>query len=55
MTAVPVDGDGIVVSEGIGMARRARVVTPAHQITLCVSMSLPRRLALLEWAVRNDA
>jgi GntR family transcriptional regulator/MocR family aminotransferase len=31
------------------------VVTPAHQSPLCVTLSLPRRLALLDWASRNDA
>ena len=31
------------------------MVTPAHQSPLCVSLSLPRRLALLDWAARNDA
>ena len=34
---------------------RAAVVTPAHQSPLCVSLSLPRRLALLDWAARNKA
>ncbi|MBC9035099.1 PLP-dependent aminotransferase family protein [Sphingomonas sp. JC676] len=54
---VPVDQDGLVVSEGIKAAPRARaaVVTPAHQSPLCVTLSLPRRLALLDWAARNDA
>jgi GntR family transcriptional regulator/MocR family aminotransferase len=54
---VPVDRDGMVVSDGIEAAPRARaaVVTPAHQSPLCVSLSLPRRLALLDWAARNDA
>ena len=31
------------------------MVTPAHQSPLCVSLALPRRLALLDWAARNDA
>ncbi|RXZ32346.1 PLP-dependent aminotransferase family protein [Oxalobacteraceae bacterium CAVE-383] len=55
--AVPVDGEGLVVADGVRLAPRARaaVVTPAHQSPLCVSLSLPRRLALLEWAGRNDA
>jgi len=55
--AVPVDTEGMVVSEGIKSAPRARaaVVTPAHQSPLCVSLSLPRRLALLDWATRNSA
>jgi GntR family transcriptional regulator/MocR family aminotransferase len=55
--SVPVDREGMVVSDGVGLAPRARaaVVTPAHQSPLCVSLSLPRRLALLDWAARNNA
>ena len=55
--AIPVDQDGMIVAEGIKQAPRARaaVVTPAHQSPLCVSLSLPRRLALLDWAARNKA
>lgn len=54
---VPVDREGVVISEGVKAAPRARaaVVTPAHQSPLCVSLSLPRRLALLDWAARNRA
>jgi GntR family transcriptional regulator/MocR family aminotransferase len=54
---VPVDGDGMMVADGIKAApgARAAVVTPAHQSPLCVSLSLPRRMALLDWATRNDA
>jgi GntR family transcriptional regulator/MocR family aminotransferase len=54
--SVPVDREGMIVSDGIKTAPRARaaVVTPAHQSPLCVSLSLPRRLALLDWAARND-
>jgi GntR family transcriptional regulator/MocR family aminotransferase len=54
---VPVDRDGIVVSDGLRLAPRARaaVVTPAHQSPLCVSLSLPRRLELLDWAARTNA
>ena len=49
---VPVDHDGMVVAEGVELAPQARaaVVTPAHQSPLCVTLSLPRRLALLDWA-----
>src|SRR6201999_2840435 len=49
--------DGMVVSEGLQRAPKARaaVVTPAHQSPLCVSLSLPRRMALLNWAARNNA
>jgi GntR family transcriptional regulator/MocR family aminotransferase len=54
---VPVDGEGMVVTHGMKVAPRARaaVVTPAHQSPLCVSLSLPRRQALLDWAARNQA
>lgn len=54
---VPVDHEGMMVSAGIKQAPRAQaaVVTPAHQSPLCVSLSLPRRLALLDWAAKNKA
>ncbi|WP_082711798.1 PLP-dependent aminotransferase family protein [Burkholderia singularis] len=49
---IPVDGEGLVVEEGVRRAPHAAmaVVTPSHQAPLGVSMSLPRRLKLLEWA-----
>jgi GntR family transcriptional regulator / MocR family aminotransferase len=55
--SVPVDEEGVVVSDAVKLAPRARaaVVTPAHQSPLCMSLSLPRRLALLDWAGRNKA
>lgn len=55
--SVPVDQDGLIVAEGVKAApsARAAVVTPAHQSPLCVSLSLPRRLALLDWAAENQA
>jgi len=51
---VPVDEQGIVVD---ALPRHARLVyvTPSHQYPLGVTMSLPRRLALLSWAARNNA
>lgn len=54
---VPVDREGLIVADGVRLASTARaaVVTPAHQSPLCVSLTLPRRLALLEWAKQNDA
>jgi GntR family transcriptional regulator/MocR family aminotransferase len=54
VTGVPVDDQGIVVD---ALPRQTRVVyvTPSHQFPLSVTMSLPRRLALLEWAARNKA
>lgn len=54
VVGVPVDADGIVVD---ALPARTRVVyaTPAHQYPLGVSMTLPRRIALLQWAERNNA
>lgn len=54
---VSVDGEGLMVSHGIATAPHARaaIVTPAHQSPLCVSLSLPRRLALLDWAAQAGA
>jgi GntR family transcriptional regulator/MocR family aminotransferase len=54
---VPVDGEGVNVAAGILHAPEARLafVTPAHQCPTGVTMSLKRRLALLEWAYRAGA
>lgn len=54
---VPVDREGLVVDIGIARAPQARLVylTPSHQFPLGVTMSLPRRLALLDWAKRANA
>ncbi|WP_224361367.1 MocR-like pyridoxine biosynthesis transcription factor PdxR [Hyalangium versicolor] len=55
--AVPVDAEGLDVSRGVALAPRARfaVVTPGHQMPLGMALSLPRRLALLDWARSADA
>jgi len=54
---VPVDEDGLLVDVGIARAPQARLVylTPSHQFPLGVTLSLARRLALLEWAKRVNA
>lgn len=54
---VAVDADGIRVAEGArkAPAARAAIVTPSHQFPLGVTLSLPRRLALLDWANRAGA
>ncbi|MHB1223598.1 MAG: aminotransferase-like domain-containing protein, partial [Gemmatimonadaceae bacterium] len=54
---VPVDGDGLDVAVGEQRAPRARLacVTPSHQYPLGATMSLARRLALLDWAPRTGA
>ncbi|MEV7044914.1 PLP-dependent aminotransferase family protein [Amycolatopsis sp. NPDC051061] len=51
---VPVDASGIVVS-AIPAGTRLVYVTPSHQYPLGLSMSLERRLELLDWAERTDA
>lgn len=49
---VPVDEDGMDVERGASVAPGARLacVTPSHQYPLGVTLSLARRLALIEWA-----
>jgi GntR family transcriptional regulator/MocR family aminotransferase len=55
VTGVPVDEEGMDCQrlEQLPDCRLA-YVTPAHQYPTGVTMSLPRRLALLAWAERND-
>jgi GntR family transcriptional regulator/MocR family aminotransferase len=55
--STPVDSEGIaamVGPDGLGAAK-AIYVTPSHQFPTGSVMSLPRRLALLEWAHRHEA
>ena len=49
---LPVDDEGLSVAAGLVAAAGARmaVVTPSRQYPLGVTMSLSRRLALLDWA-----
>jgi GntR family transcriptional regulator / MocR family aminotransferase len=54
VSGVPVDDQGMVV-DAIPTGTRLVYVTPSHQFPLGMSMSLPRRLALLAWAERHDA
>src|SRR5258708_946336 len=57
VTAVPVDAEGLDIAAGLRSAAGAAlaVVTPGQQAPLGMTMSLPRRLALLAWARRNGA
>jgi GntR family transcriptional regulator / MocR family aminotransferase len=52
LVPVPVDDEGLDVAAGKGSSPDARlaVVTPSHQFPLGVTMSLSRRLALIDWA-----
>jgi GntR family transcriptional regulator/MocR family aminotransferase len=54
---VPVDHEGLIVGAGIDRAPQARLVylTPSHQFPIGVTLSLARRLALLDWAKRANA
>lgn len=57
LVAVPVDGEGLDVAAGSALRADARAafVTPSHQFPLGVTLSMPRRLALLDWAKRTGA
>lgn len=57
LVAVPVDAHGLDVGAGIRACRRARLayVTPSHQFPLGATMSIGRRLLLLQWASANKA
>jgi GntR family transcriptional regulator/MocR family aminotransferase len=52
---VPVDDDGLVVDASRMKHARLVYVTPAHQHPMGVSMSVTRRLALLDWAGTSGA
>jgi GntR family transcriptional regulator/MocR family aminotransferase len=54
---VPVDRQGIDTDYLLRHHHDARfaVVTPSHQSPLAVTLSLPRKQQLLDWAAQNDA
>jgi GntR family transcriptional regulator/MocR family aminotransferase len=53
--AIPVDAQGldIAVGERVAAAATLAIVTSGQQAPLGMTLSLSRRLALLEWAKRN--
>jgi GntR family transcriptional regulator/MocR family aminotransferase len=55
VSGVPVDAEGLNLEAGRQRSPRPRLVyvTPGHQFPLGLTMSLRRRLALLEWARRS--
>jgi GntR family transcriptional regulator/MocR family aminotransferase len=57
IVAVPLDHEGIDVEAGKQLIEKARMayVTPSHQYPLGITMSLGRRLELLDWAQRVGA
>lgn len=57
LVPVPVDDEGLDVAAGEALAPHARMayITPSRQYPTGPVMSVARRLALLDWARRNDA
>lgn len=57
IVGVPVDEEGLSVSAGKKLCPHAKGVylTPAHQFPLGVTMSLERRMEILNWASRTGA
>lgn len=53
IVSVPVDEEGINLPSNI--AADVVIVTPTHQSPTCVSLSLQRRQALLDWANRHQS
>lgn len=54
VVGVPVDAQGLQV-ECLPKNAKLIYVTPSHQFPLGMPMSLPRRIALLEWATQHGA
>jgi GntR family transcriptional regulator/MocR family aminotransferase len=57
LVPVPVDASGILVASGLrsSPAAKAAYVTPSHQFPTGVTMSMARRVALLDWARASKA
>ena len=57
VAAVLVDDEGIRIDSATRIAKNAKLiyVTPSHQYPLGVTMSLKRRLELIEWATKQNA
>ena len=55
--SVPVDEEGFDLGQALQLSKKARLVyvTPSHQFPLGITMTLSRRLALLEWAKRSGS
>ncbi|HEX6118699.1 MAG TPA: PLP-dependent aminotransferase family protein [Dongiaceae bacterium] len=56
LVGVPVDAEGFDIAWALSKARPARIafVTPTHQYPLGITLSLQRRMALLQWAEMED-
>lgn len=54
---VPPDEQGLSIAAGLQACRQAKgvYVTPAHQFPLGITMTLERRMQLVQWAARSGA
>jgi len=55
VSCVPVDAEGLRLDEAAMRGARLVYVTPGHQFPLGITMSLARRMQLLDWAARLGA
>jgi GntR family transcriptional regulator/MocR family aminotransferase len=57
LVPVRVDASGIDVEAGVSACATAKAVyvTPSHQFPTGVPMSMPRRIALIDWAIKSSA
>jgi GntR family transcriptional regulator/MocR family aminotransferase len=55
VSLAPTDDDGMTLHRQALSGTRLVYVTPGHQFPLGMTMSLPRRLQLLEWAAKSRA
>ena len=57
IVAMPIDENGALIAEGIRRAPNARMayVTPSHQFPMGVTLSIERRMELIEWAQKNHS
>jgi GntR family transcriptional regulator / MocR family aminotransferase len=55
ISAARVDEEGMELRDRVLRGARLLYVTPGHQFPLGITMSLPRRLELLEWARKSGA
>jgi GntR family transcriptional regulator/MocR family aminotransferase len=55
ISPLPLDHEGMTLRESRMRGARLAYVTPAHQFPVGITMSLARRLALLEWARESGA
>jgi GntR family transcriptional regulator/MocR family aminotransferase len=55
ISAIGLDEEGMALQERSLRGARLIYITPGHQVPMGITMSLPRRLALLEWARKSGA